>query len=241
MKIFHKFSFLLVLLVLTVCPLAMQAQTNETEQAMDKIKLDEKYIYGESRDANKDIAYTNALADMVSTANNLREANGLELIGIGDVQARAKDMQYADGSENVAFVYMPVDEILAINATKPEAGNNEGTHIEYVSKKDEPAVAEAPAQEENLELDDVTRTICGQDNWTEIKSFLSQFKHDGRISQTGAVTDMSNVPADAYAVLIDAMYGIIAVLSPENGGQRTTLKSGSDSNNDNYKVIVWYK
>ena len=96
----------------------------------------------------------------------------------------------------------------------------------------------------NLEYDgEIEKFLLTQDNFSEIKSFLSDMKRNGKIVETGATDSPNNLPQDANLILMDGLGGILAILSPSGGQGRINYKTQkSDSeNNYNSKFIVWYR
>ena len=85
--------------------------------------------------------------------------------------------------------------------------------------------------------------LISQDNFSEIKPFLSEMKRSGKISETGATDSLSGLPQDAALVLMDEFGGILAVLSPANPQGRTNYRThkADSENNYNSKFILWYK
>lgn len=249
--------FRLLFLVTCLLPLALCAQTKaEMEAKVNEIKLDDNYIFGEGFDDDKGIAYENALSDLAMTANQLREGKGKEPLGQSQLQVKAKEIAYSDEARTTVFLYIPYDDVLAMEVkspakvlpgkpsipskpSKPSVSSTSSTS----STPSTPATANSSSSAQSS-LGELTELICQQDNWTEIKPILQQYKSGKKISQTGVAQSLSDVPAEAYAVRIDGMYGILTVLSPAKGGTRTDMKAETpftDSNNDNCKVIVWYK
>lgn len=242
--------FCMMALAVCLCTAAM-AQSSGIEARIDSIKLDENFVYGESYDDNAALAYDNALSDLLVTANELRAAQGKDLLAKGSLQVRVKELTYTLGQRNTVFLYIPVDEMLAL-ADKPLGGVvQQAAQQQPVQQQQQPAQPQGnhyvpstpqPTVTAQQLPDDVTRTICGQDNWVEIKSFLSEYKRSGKISQTGATKALAEAPADAYAILMDGMGGIISILAPVANGQRAELKAnGKTSDNNECKFIVWYK
>ena len=103
----------------------------------------------------------------------------------------------------------------------------------------------APLEESSTPLpNDILNTLCNQDNWTEVKGFLSAYKTEGRLKETGSCTKISDIPMDAYRILIDEQYGILAILAPKNLNDRINIKTNKldkESNYSNCAVIVWFK
>lgn len=219
----------------------MAATPEETEAQMDKIKLDETMIYGEDFNDNKEVAYQNALNELLLTANELRMASNASELAAADLNGVAKELSYRKGTRNVVMLYMPRTQALKLKhgntaaPTPPQPAQKPTPQPSTPTPA--PAVATPPA-------DEIIDAICSQDNWMEIKGFLSDFKRQGKITDSGSTKTSSEVPQDAYAILFDELGGILAILSPKNSGQRIdyrTNRTDTESNHSNYKFILWYK
>ncbi len=219
----------------------MAATPEETEAQMDKIKLDETMIYGEDFNDNKEVAYQNALNELLLTANELRMASNASELAAADLNGVAKELSYRKGTRNVVMLYMPRTQALKLKhgntaAPKPPQPAQKPTP-QPSTPTPAPAVATPPA-------DEIIDAICSQDNWMEIKGFLSDFKRQGKITDSGSTKTSSEVPQDAYAILFDELGGILAILSPKNSGQRIDYRTNrldTESNHSNCKFILWYK
>ena len=129
--------------------------------------------------------------------------------------------------------------------------------VEEVKKEEEPLVAEAQptmaVETPALELPqpiisydttgEVEDFLLTQDNFAEIKSFLSEMKRKGKIVETGASETIVGLPKDASLILIDELGGILALLSPVSPGERINYRTHKSDSETNYnsKFIVWYK
>lgn len=256
--------------VLFLFPFSISAQSvEEIQEQMDKIKLDEKMIYGEDFNTNKNEAFDNALAELLLTANELRDEKELPPLTVSDLITFVKELQYTQGDRTISFVYIPLDKMYSLT---PKAGSetrisNLSQNSDYPSQtsqegeiekqtgfvpnkpnKPTPASNSTSSAPSNFNAPavngDVIEIISQQDNWTEIKGLLSSFKQQGKIKETGYVTESAEIPEDAYSILIDEMYGVLAILSPRNSSKRInykTNKTDSESNYNNCKVIVWYR
>ncbi|MBJ2183389.1 MAG: hypothetical protein JFR38_02630 [Muribaculaceae bacterium] len=247
---------------------AMALTPAETEARMDEIKLDDKYIYGESYDSDPLMAYDNALTELVAYANEIREARELPPLNPSSLQTTAQELKYSDGDRHAVFLYIPLEKMLgmvsrshadvvaAIGVAAPVA--EEPAPAQVASEQPapvndkkltfvpdrRPAPGPHPTEPGALAPDDILETLSAQDTWLEIRGFLSSYKNDKRISATGATYDFAEVPDDAYAILIDDMGGILAILSPKNNPRRINYKThviDNESNYSNCKFIVWYK
>ncbi len=219
----------------------MAATPEETEAQMDKIKLDETMIYGEDFNDNKEVAYQNALNELLLTANELRMASNASELAAADLNGVAKELSYRKGTRNVVMLYMPRTQALKLKhgntaaPTPPQPAQKPTPQPSTPTPA--PAVATPPA-------DEIIDAICSQDNWMEIKGFLSDFKRQGKITDSGSTKTSSEVPQDAYAILFDELGGILAILSPKNSGQRIDYRTNrldTESNHSNCKFILWYK
>lgn len=255
----------LLTLILLILPVKLSAQTpEETEAQMDEIKLNESMIYGEDFNDDKDMAYGNALSELLITANELRAEKGSSLLNASDLQPVVKELRYSKGGRYVVMVYLPVAQMYALTS-KSHSDVVSGGNSDRISQKNslEPSRPAAESERKHVFVpeksvsqpattassiyngtDDILDILCEQDNWIEIKGFLSAFKKEGKISLTGAVTSASEVPEDAFSILIDDMGGILSILSPKNSASRIdhrTNQPDNESNHSNCKFIVWYK
>lgn len=250
---------------LTLC-LPMVAQSTDFDK-MVEIKLSEDYIFGEAT-ADNVLAYDFALNDLCQFVNEWREENGKPPIKPTDLNGVAEEMLMESGAMSVCFLYITREKALEIVSTSRKDMVDNMTSGGATVVEAQPVQTPKPKEEHKLNFvntkpkdnvqpaapkqqytapstldDDIIAVIGAQDNWTEIKGFLSQYKELKKIRETGYATSMAQVPDDAYCLLIDEMYGVLSYLSPSNGG-RTNLKTKAPDSENNYpdcKVIVWYK
>ncbi len=276
----RKFLSLLLALLSTFPCFAQSPE--EIERQMDEIKMDESYIYGEDYSDDKDMAYQNALVELLSSINELRGEKGKEYLTVGDIQTIVKELRYTKGTRNVAFLYLPLDRAMTLSAKQKidvagagTSSRRSGNAAAQTSGRQQAEPAKpapnpastvkpkpTPAQADNASSKpaatstlsgaksfapadkSVLETLCGQDNWVEIKGFLSSFKKEGKIRETGRCLSPSEVPDDAYSILMDEMGGILAIMSPKNLPNRLNHKTNQTDNENNHancKFIVWYK
>ena len=238
------------------------AQTpEEIESKMDEIKLDESYVYGEDFNDDKDIAFQNALTELTTYANELRAGKGKDILNSSDLLTVVKELKYQKGSRHTVLVYLPLSQMLGMTSKShsdvvaqnapshssqanvaPQQKIEQEQKITFVPNKQPEATQPVPIQTQLP--DDIMQTLCSQDNWMEIKGFLTTYKREGKISLIGNVLSYTEVPDDAYAILMDDMGGILSILSPKNSATRInyrTNQTDSETNHSNYKFIVWYK
>lgn len=239
-----------MLLLLTALPLCAQSPAG-TEVQMNEIKLNESMVYGEGFSENKEIAYDNALNELMIFANEYRAKKGQQAIGVSDLLTVVKELVCKNGAQYTVMVYMPMTQMLAIT---PKSNSDIVAQLIPGQKQEAAATvaaeaAPAPAAETAVfrptpAADEILRKLCPQDNWLEIKGFMIDFKQSGKITSVGNVISYAEVPDDAYAILMDEMGGILAILSPKGGARQVncrTRKIDAASNYSNCKYIFWYK
>lgn len=250
----------LCLFIISVIGIPCAAQSpEEIENKIDEIKLDESFIYGLNYNTNKDIAYQNALSELLFTINELREEKNIVLISEADLQPIIGELSYTNGTRNLSFLYLPLAQALSLApktregvvATKKNLQNVQNQNIEPKQQEEKPKLTFvpdkpiSPVPTTSTQLDTgVLETLCGQDNWVEIKGFLTSFKNEGKIKETGNCLSYAEVPDDAYAILMDEMGGILSIMSPKNSPNRINHKANQSDNENNHancKFIVWYK
>lgn len=242
--------------------LLLNAQTpHEIESKMDEIKLDANYVYGEDFNDDKDIAFQNALTELTTYANELRAEKGKGVLNSSDLLTVVKELKYQRGNRYTVLVYLPLSQMLGITSkshsdivaqsvpSQPSQSSvpsqqkiEQGQKYTFVPNR-QPETTH-PANIQTLLPDDIMQTLCSQDNWMEIKGFLTAYKGEGRISSVGNVLSYAEVPDDAYAILMDDLGGILSILSPKNSENRInyrTNQTDSETNHRNCKFIVWYK
>lgn len=230
----------------------------EIEKKMDEIKMNEAYIYGEDYNDDKDMAYQNALTELLSSINEMRGDKGKEFITVSDIQPILKELRYAKSTRNVSFLYIPINQALSLTpkqkidvaSAEPNSTHNNNAIVPDQRTEDNSKFTFVPNTPQSNHNDISTidkrilETLCGQDNWVEIKGFLTSFKNEGKIRETGNCLSYSEVPDDAYSILMDEMGGILSIMSPKNSTNRINHKTNQTDNEQNHancKFIVWYK
>lgn len=221
---------------------------------MNDIKLDESFIFGEGSHVNKDVAYENAMTELLSYANEIRlESGKVNKIIFSDVSHIVKQINHFDGNRYCILIYIQRDPILSmagysqaqeslstLNA-KPEAKES----IEQTEPKNPDTPKGIKVNEKITPLpDDMLYILSAQDNWMEIQGLLTKYKSQGKIKEAGQCTDISKIPAGTYRFLMDGLYGILAFLAPTDSNNVINLKTSQidkDSNYPNCKVIVWFR
>lgn len=255
------FKYILFTLTYFAATIGFAQTPEEIESKMDEIRADENCVYGESSGDDKDIAFQNALNDLTLSANEMRAVKGKDVITSSDMLTVVKELRYQKGSRHTVLVYLPMSQMLGITSkslsdvvaqsvpSQPSQSSVPSQHkIEQEQKftfvTNGQAETTHPANIQTQLPDDIMQTLCSQDNWMEIKGFLTTYKGEGRISSVGNVLSFAEVPDDAYAILMDDMGGILSILSPKNSENRInyrTNQTDSETNHSNCKFIVWYK
>jgi len=267
----NKSIVFLTIMIAFVSPLKSFAQTiSEIDKKMDEIKLNEAYIYGEDFSDDENLAFQNALSELVNDANEIRFEKGLPMLSISDLQTRVKDLKYAKNGRHNVLVYITMQKILSLVSkshtdVESQANGSLSTTItapstEYNREPNRNDSSEvnnnfvfAPNRQQPMhngtnpdsnQYTEVVDALASQDNWLEIKGMLIQYKQDGKIKETGNVNSQTEVPDDAYSILLDELGGILAILSPQNSTNRINHKTNLRYDGSNFtdcKFIVWYK
>jgi len=246
--------YILFVYFITV-PFALNGQTSsDVIDKMNNVKLNESFIYGEGFHIKKDLAHDFAISEILSYAIELRFDNGNnEKLLPSDIQPIVKQLVHFDGNQYNVFLYVDRAQILSMSGhiENPKTLSS----ADYKTESKERAVQDNTQNSQvfkgtSLEErfaplpNDILNTLCNQDNWVEIKGFLSAYKNKGIIKDYGFSSDISDIPFDSYRILIDRQYGILAFLAPKNSENRINIKTNKldkESNYPNCAVIVWFK
>jgi len=263
----NKLFIFLTVIIAFISPLKSTALTTAEIQAkMDEIKLNETFIYGEDFRDEENLAYQNALSELVNYANEIRVEKGLQMLSIGDLQTKVKDLKYTKDGRHTVLVYLPLQEMLSmvikshndvvsqanVSSSTTPATNPSSEKIYKDSSEEKDGYVFVPNRQpsaHNTDTDPHLRTevldaLASQDNWLEIRGLLIQFKQDGKIKKTGNVNTQVDVPDDAYSIFLDELGGILAILSPKSSTDRFNYKTNLRYDGSNFtdcKFIVWYK
>ena len=246
--------YILFICIITV-PFALNGQTNSNViDEMNNVKLNESFIFGEGFNKRKDVAHECAISEILSYAIELRFDNGNnEKLLPSDIRPIVKKLIYFDGFQYNVFLYVDREQILSMTGhiESPKSSlsadsRSEPKELVVSDKTQNSQMSKGTSLEDRFTPlpNDVLNTLCNQDNWTEIKGFLSTYKNQGRIRDIGFCTNTSDIPMDSYRILIDEKYGILAILAPKNMSDRVNIKTGQldkESNYSNCAVIVWFK
>lgn len=272
------------LLILVCVPFNNRAQNtaDTTKKKMIEIKLNDDFIFGEAISDDKEMAYGEAMDDLLAFANELKNSNSQEKISISDLITNVETLVYEEGSRFEVLVYIPFKIVIETDE-KPSSAKNEiiksekditktpvqETPIVEISVEEKPVneipvqvtsvvetpfkestIVEKPVQEISVsseknipENSEIEEFLINQENFSEIKSFLSEMKKNGKIKETGAVEAIDTPPSDASLIVIDELGGLLSILSPVRGSERINYKTQKTDSEKNYnsKFIVWYR
>ncbi|MDE5878213.1 MAG: hypothetical protein K2H47_12055 [Muribaculaceae bacterium] len=239
------------------------ATPEEIEANMDRIKLDERFIYAENFSEDMDTAYENALSELIATINELESISSVNELRIKEKKAPlkvetevlkpfVKELRYSTGTRNTVFLYLPLAWIkITADRTGVEVVPSENDMTAQTSPSQSTSATDSgrpepvkPTSSTQLPpMNDILKTLCAQDNWVEIKGLLIEYKNQKKIT-TGTVKTASEVPEDAYSILLDNRGSILAILSPKTSGDRINYKTNLSDDESNHKdciAIIWYR
>lgn len=252
--------FVLIAMLLTV---AIKGQTPESiKNKIKNIKLDEKYVFGESSSENREIAYDDAMRDLLTTINELRVSKGMAVLKLADIIAISSEHTYDRGEGTIlVFAFIELERALSVVPKKNAqilVDNKSSVSVQSESNpsviaENKPAVF-ADKQETNVsvsndsqsalvDLNDVTRNVLEREMFQNVWGYLNLAHESGKVSQFSMVKDKSAIPSDAYVVVIARDHSVKAILTPEQNGKRLNVKSNKNDFISNYSnvAMLWYK
>lgn len=208
---------LLFLIIIQVCCIASFAQ--DVKKQINAIKKDAAYINAETTDENRDEALVTAMNELVAETS---EALGISL-SVKDVQGTVKILEVKRGKSVRVFVYALKEDL--------------NTLTETPSSTDTVVTKPAPQPQTGT----VTSVFSRMNTLTEIKSLLSQYRQEGKISEYNGVKSLA-VAHDA-CVIIFRGETIAAILLQEVSGTRINYFTNKEDNIGNYHgcSAIWYK
>lgn len=208
---------LLFFIIIQVCCIASFAQ--DVKKQINAIKKDAAYINAETTDENRDEALVTAMNELVAETS---EALGISL-SVKDVQGTVKILEVKRGKSVRVFVYALKEDLKTL--------------IETPSSTDTVVTTPAPQSQAGT----VTSVFSRMNTLTEIKSLLSQYRQEGKISEYNGVKSLA-VASDA-CVIIFRGETIAAILLQEVSGTRINYFTNKEDNIGNYHgcSAIWYK
>lgn len=214
---------LLFLIIMLVCCVVSPAQ--DVKKQINAIKKDAAYINAEATDENRDEALAMAMNELMVETN---EVLGISL-SVKDVQGTAKVLEVQRGENMRIFVYA-LKEDLKVLAETPSS-----TEIVVTEPTPQPQIVSRP------QAGTTTSVFSRMNTLTEIKSLLSQYRQEGKISEYNGVKSLAVAP-DA-CVIIFRGETIAAILLQEVSGTRINYFTNKKDNIGNYHgcSAIWYK
>lgn len=271
MRISYGIRIYLFLIIGVGCPLWLQGQNPaDVRDRINAIKLDENYLYAEVTHQDPNLAYENALAELLLAVNECRASSQKPPLAVSDLTGRVEQLDYQRGEKCVVFVYMQTGKVLAVQRRESRNIAIEGSETKSASpamRKDKsevdtlvvstsppkrvPPQPEPPitvpepmsAELKALAEDEVARLVLQIEMVTDIGGFMEQYKLQGEVSSYGVARSMEDIPDDAYLILFDRTRAIRTVLSPAIRGKRLNLRNKQEDAVANYRGhgVYWYK
>lgn len=235
-KIEHFLFFLLMFFL----NFNMLANDEDAKRRILDVKLNEEFIFGEGLNEDKEIAYGNALSDLLLYSNELKKDKNQQEVSLCDLQLNVETLDYFDGKRYEVIVYIPLNILYQIQSKSPK---EDLSLTDMKSNPDKTPSINNSAFYYPEKGNDIEDFLLTQDNFTEIRDYLSVMKRSGRILETGAIDNTSSLPKNASLILIDDLGGILSILSPRNENGRLNYRTRLFDDVNNYsdcKFIVWY-
>lgn len=210
-----------------------------TKEQINAIKLDESYVYGESKNKIHDTAMSYAVQDLLNNVNALRSETGLSSLGETDINNKYKELLYQRGDLVYIFIYLKKDEVL----------NNFSCSIQpLVSVIDEDEVDVDPnliAFENTINgqfVDEILQNIIERQMIDNVYGYLQQAKANNKIEDFAKAKQMTEIPDCAFLVIYNRTYEVVAVLTNKIEGKRINVKTNKPDSITNYSGhgIIWY-
>lgn len=253
-------SFLLAL-ALVFTPLASRADVHDEINA---IKLDEKYLFAEGTDEDKNIAFDNALYELLLLVNEVRTGDQKPVLETSHLVSVVEHKSYLRGEKTLSFVYitsekarslMPKQSLgIVVGADQQPAADSAAVATKPTVQPTAAATQQQPAQQPaqhpqkfnfvaGKDITSATARLCEYEMATEANMALKRYNAEGTVSQFGRARSMAEIPADAYLLLFDREQVIKAILGPDTGSGRTNMRTRQPDALSNYHqvAVIWYR
>ena len=244
--------------LLTICLILSKVTAfadEPTETDFIRIKQNEYFVSGEGRSVDKNSSYASAMQNLLLVINEERVYGGLDELRVPDVQPHVIEMLRSGSDGYHTLLYVSYDLAMELSSSQTDMASQ--GHVQPANPPAPPANPPTPpvppttqsqnytpANNYNEMPDEVMEALRIQNSWIELQGIMSEFKKQGKISTTGATRSFSEVPDDAYMILLDDIAEVIAILSPRQSTNRKDYRKNrpdNESNHLNCKTIVWYK
>lgn len=239
-SIMRRFFFTaLFALALTSLPIPAQGQdTNATKAEMNRIKSDDKYIYGEGTAVDLEKATAQATSDLKNYM--VEECASKNKTPLSDEQLSkcVKTLSLSETGRVSVLVYILDSDLNnggAVATTKPMFVPEPKPTPTPIKENPTVLIAASPASDAKS----LSPRIARLNTWLEIKGIVTEAKRAGNISATGVCGSLEEVPAEAWTAVFDKDASLVRMYSPAVNGSRSQYRS--DKSSETPKFFFWYK
>lgn len=249
-----------ILLALAVILTPFSANADVRDE-INAIKLDENYLFAEGTDEDKNIAFDNALYELLLLVNEIRSGSQKPVLETSHLVSVVENKSYMRGEKTLAFVYISIEKALALMPKQSlgivvGAGQQPADTVAAAPQQNTTVQTPAPEaqqqsspQQQKLnfvagkDITSATARLCEYEMATEAGLALKKYSAEGTVSQFGRARSMAEIPADAYLLLFDREQVIKAILSPDTGSGRTNMRTHQPDALANYHqvAVIWYR
>lgn len=239
--IMQRFFFTaFVALILSSLPIPVRAQdASATKAEMNRIKSDEKYIYGEGTAVDLEKASAQAMSDLKSYM--VEECATKNKTPLSDEQLSkcVKTLSLSETGRVSVLVYIlasDLDNGGAVASTKPVVVPDPQPAPSPIEEKPTAVFISVPS---SSGAESLSPRIARLNTWLEIKGIVAEAKHAGKISATGVCGSLEEVPTEAWTAVFDKDASLVRMYSPAVNGSRSQYRS--DKSSETPKFFFWYK
>ncbi len=227
----HILVFTLLVCTHTISSIP-QDQSVSVKQKIQEIKLDGRYVFGESSNKEASIAYENAIDDLLFSANIIRTERGMVLLNRASLNDSIPTLTYCRGEQINVFLYLPCSDVLAISDT---TGNVTVTVPETHD------VDPAFFKDSNIK-NEILQNVLDREMIDNVWGYLDNQKKSGNVIGLGKARSVSEIPESAYLILYDNHFRAVVVLSPHNNGQRCNVRTNAPESFSSYTGhgVIWF-
>lgn len=254
-------SFLLALALIIIAPVNAHSDVRDE---INTIKLDENYLFAEGTDEDKNIAFDNALYELLLLVNEIRSDSQKPVLETSLLVSAVENKSYLRGEKTLAFVYISMEKALSlmpkqslgivVGADQQPAADSAAVATKPTVQPTAAATQQQPAQQPaqqpqkftfvaGKDITSATARLCEYEMATEANMALKKYNAEGTVSQFGRARSMAEIPADAYLLLFDREQVIKAILGPDTGSGRTNMRTRQPDALSNYHqvAVIWYR
>ena len=241
--LFCRMKNSIVAMLMMMLPAALTAQTDdETAATINALKLDEAYVSADANDDDGQVAYDCAMIELDEKVCALRRQHGLPPVDVADLSPYISRIDYRRAGRYAVFVYMEKEKALDISApqTQSPTPQPQTATPEQPAETAQDPQPETPAAQQPRLYDEANTMMLMAGDGNEAYHMLSKCKQEGMIADFGIAKKESDIPQDAFMLLVSGNDRTVsALISP----QKVNLRTGAADDIHNYKdhAVVWYK